>query len=427
MKKLILSMLMIASCFGVANAQLMVDENGKVGIGIETTDTLKSQLSINGQSSYSTAYILSEKDYGLRVIRRNVSSGSSIYAMQGINYVTDGKLNYGVVGVTNGYAGSGTTIGVFGRAGAAYSGYNFGLLGRLDCSYNGAAILATTSDASRYETIDVQGKYAGYFCGDTRVTGTMTAGAFVTSSDYRLKENVRSLSKSDGCLNKLMDMNVVEFNNKQRQFTTSNITHQFSESPESLADNEVMEVNALLEKDANDSVSHWYDEESPILKNKHYGLVAQELKEIYPDLVVESQDGYLAINYLEIIPLLIRSVQELKAELDATKGDDALVQKAQARNTDVTNIDAVVTTLYQNTPNPFTESTLIQCDVAEAVVNADLYIYDMNGKQIDTYPITERGATSVTIEGHSLEAGMYLYALIADGQVIDTKRMILTK
>lgn len=418
---------MIASCFGVANAQLMVDENGKVGIGIETTDTLKSQFSINGQSSYSTAYILSEKDYGLRVIRRNVSSGSSIYAMQGINYVTDGKLNYGVVGVTNGYAGSGTTIGVFGRAGAAYSGYNFGLLGRLDCSYNGAAILATTSDASRYETIDVQGKYAGYFCGDTRVTGTMTAGAFVTSSDYRLKENVRSLSKSDGCLNKLMDMNVVEFNNKQRQFTTSNITHQFSESPESLADNEVMEVNALLEKDANDSVSHWYDEESPILKNKHYGLVAQELKEIYPDLVVESQDGYLAINYLEIIPLLIRSVQELKAELDATKGDDAPVQKAQARNTDVTNIDAVVTTLYQNTPNPFTESTLIQCDVAEAVVDADLYIYDMNGKQIDTYPITERGATSVTIEGHSLEAGMYLYALIADGQVIDTKRMILTK
>ena len=427
MKKLIITMLMIASCFGVANAQLMVDENGKVGIGIETTDTLKSQFSINGQSSYSTAYILSEKDYGLRVIRRNVSSGSSIYAMQGINYVTDGKLNYGVVGVTNGYAGSGTTIGVFGRAGAAYSGYNFGLLGRLDCSYNGAAILATTSDASRYETIDVQGKYAGYFCGDTRVTGTMTAGAFVTSSDYRLKENVRSLSKSDGCLNKLMDMNVVEFNNKQRQFTTSNITHQFSESPESLADNEVMEVNALLEKDANDSVSHWYDEESPILKNKHYGLVAQELKEIYPDLVVESQDGYLAINYLEIIPLLIRSVQELKAELDATKGDDAPVQKAQARNTDVTNIDAVVTTLYQNTPNPFTESTLIRCDVAEDVVKADLYIYNMNGEQIAEYTVAERGETSITIDGGSLNAGMYLYALIADGQVIDTKRMILTK
>ena len=433
MKKLIISMLMIASCFGVANAQLMVDRTGKIGLGKEAVDTFYSVVNINGYGrNNATAYIQSENNYGLRVLRSYLSSGGDHCSIQGINYVANGRTNYGVVGVTNGHAGQGTTIGVFGRAGASYTGCNYGLLGRLDCYYNagpvnGAAILATTSDASRYETVDIQGKYAGYFCGDTRVTGTMTAGAFVTSSDYRLKENVRSLSKSDGCLNKLMDMNVVEFNNKQRQFTTSNITRHSSDSHELLAEGEVLEMNALLEKDANDSVSHWYDEESPILKNKHYGLVAQELQEIYPDLVVESQDGFLAINYLEIIPLLIRSVQELKAELDASKSGDAPIQKAQARNTDVTNIDAIVTTLYQNTPNPFTESTLIQCDVAETVVNADLYIYDMNGKQIDTYPITERGATSITIEGRSLEAGMYLYALIADGQVIDTKRMILTK
>ncbi len=428
MKKTFLSMLLAASCFGVANAQLMVDENGKVGIGLEIEDTLRSQLSINAQSSYTTAFIYSEEDYGLRVVRQNRSrSGYPHYSIQGINYVADGQLNYGVVGVANGYAGSGTTIGVFGRAGAASSGYNFGLLGRLDCSYNGAAILATTSDASRYETIDVQGKYAGYFCGDTRVTGTMTAGAFVTSSDYRLKENVRSLSKSDGCLNKLMDMNVVEFNNKQRQFTTSIATRQFSDSPELSAESGVMDANTLLEKDVKDSVSHWYDDESPILKNKHYGLVAQELKEIYPDLVVESQDGYLAINYLEIIPLLIRSVQELKAELDESRSGNAPIQKAQSRTTDATGIDAIVTTLYQNTPNPFTESTLIRCDVAEDVVKADLYIYNMNGEQITEYAVTERGETSITIDGRSLSAGMYLYALIADGQVIDTKRMILTK
>ena len=433
MKKLIISMLMIASCFGAVNAQLMVDRTGKIGLGKEAVDTFYSVVNINGYgSNNATAYIQSENNYGLKVIRSYLSSGGDHCSIQGINYVANGRTNYGVVGVANGHAGQGATIGVFGRAGASYTGYNFGLLGRLESYYNGgpvngAAILATTSDASSYETVDVQGKYAGYFCGDTRVTGTMTAGAFVTSSDYRLKENVRSLSKSDGCLNKLMDMNVVEFNNKQRQFTSSITTRQFSDSPELLAGNEVMDANAVFELDANDTVSHWYDKDSPILKNKHYGLVAQELQEIYPDLVVESQDGYLAINYLEIIPLLIRSVQELKAELDATKSSDAPIMKAQARNTDVTNMDAVVTTLYQNTPNPFTESTLIQCDVAETVVNADLYIYDMNGKQIDTYPITERGATSITIEGRSLEAGMYLYALIADGQVIDTKRMILTK
>ena len=429
MKKTLFTMLMMASCFCTANAQLMVDHNGNVAIGIEGIDSLNTQFAINGLSSIATANIQSEKNYGLRVVRNNLSSTGDHCSIQGINYVANGRTNYGVVGVANGYAGNGSTIGVFGRAGSAYSGYNFGLLGRLDCSYNGAAILATTIDASRYETVDVQGKYAGYFCGDTRVTGTMTAGAFVTSSDYRLKENVRSLSKSDGCLNKLMDMNVVEFNNKQRQFTTSITTRHFSDSSELLAEGEVMEVNALIEKDANDTISHWYDEDSPILNNKHYGLVAQELQEIYPDLVVESQDGYLAINYLEMIPLLIRSVQELKSELDASKHSNAPVQREATRSAEeeATAVDAIVTTLYQNTPNPFTESTLVQCDIAEGVAQADIYIYDMNGKQITTYPIAERGATCITIEGRSLEAGMYLYALIADGQVIDTKRMILTK
>lgn len=31
MKKTILSMLMVAACFSIANAQLVVDNNGKVG------------------------------------------------------------------------------------------------------------------------------------------------------------------------------------------------------------------------------------------------------------------------------------------------------------------------------------------------------------------------------------------------------------
>ena len=52
---------------------------------------------------------------------------------------------------------------------------------------------------------------------------------------------------------------------------------------------------------------------------------------------------------------------------------------------------------------------------------------DMNGKQIQQITLTERGNSSVTISGGELNAGMYLYSLIADGQVIDTKRMILTK
>jgi hypothetical protein len=51
----------------------------------------------------------------------------------------------------------------------------------------------------------------------------------------------------------------------------------------------------------------------------------------------------------------------------------------------------------------------------------------MQGEQIKYIAVNERGSTSVTIEGHTLKAGMYLYTLIADGKEVDTKKMIITK
>jgi hypothetical protein len=51
----------------------------------------------------------------------------------------------------------------------------------------------------------------------------------------------------------------------------------------------------------------------------------------------------------------------------------------------------------------------------------------MQGKQIESYALASRGHGSLTIQGHSLPAGMYMYALVADGKEVGTKRMILTK
>ena len=418
MKKTFLSMLMIASCFGVANAQLMVDENGKVGVGMigENVIPLTSKLTLNGIGRSDSEVYLTSGNSNTLYVNRQAGAGSALST--GINCtstVNTSGSNVGIYSVATGNTSHIGSYGLLARSLSPSAGLAVGVYGLISPSSNikGAAVLGNAVNTTI--AFNVGGHYAGFFYGDTRVTGTMTAGAFVTSSDYRLKKNIRSLSSSDGCLGKIMDLNVVEFDHIQRTFDTNDIELTLQDSAvASICSNEAAKVN-------------WYEDDSPVISNKHYGLIAQELKEIYPDLVVESQDGYLAINYLEIIPLLIRSVQELKTELDATKGSNSSVYKAKTRTTDVTGIDAVVTTLYQNTPNPFTESTLIHCDIAEDVVKADLYIYNMNGEQITEYAVTERGETSITIDGGSLNAGMYLYALIADGQVIDTKRMILTK
>ena len=83
--------------------------------------------------------------------------------------------------------------------------------------------------------------------------------------------------------------------------------------------------------------------------------------------------------------------------------------------------------LYQNAPNPWSSETVIRYRLPDNVSRADIYIYDMQGAQIKSIPATGRGESQVTLTAHDLKAGMYLYALVADGALVDSKQMILTK
>lgn len=89
-------------------------------------------------------------------------------------------------------------------------------------------------------------------------------------------------------------------------------------------------------------------------------------------------------------------------------------------------MDKLESELFQNTPNPFSDNTVIKYVIPQDVQNANLLIYDMNGKQIEQFVLTQKGMGSIVLEGSHLEAGMYLYSLIVDSKVIDVKRMILT-
>jgi len=51
----------------------------------------------------------------------------------------------------------------------------------------------------------------------------------------------------------------------------------------------------------------------------------------------------------------------------------------------------------------------------------------MNGVQIKSKPISNKGIGSIVIDASELRPGMYLYTLIIDDKEIDTKRMILTQ
>ena len=54
---------------------------------------------------------------------------------------------------------------------------------------------------------------------------------------------------------------------------------------------------------------------------KHLGFIAQDLQEVLPEVVSEMQGGKLGVEATGIIPVLVKAIQELKAELDATKAE----------------------------------------------------------------------------------------------------------
>ena len=177
-----------------------------------------------------------------------------------------------------------------------------------------------------------------------------------------------------------------------------------------------------------------------------YGYLAQELKEIFPDLAEQGSDGYYAVNYIGLIPIIVEALKDQRLEIDEKQSQ---IDKQQSQideqreqikqliklmdiksiNEDVFRESGIesIPLLLQNTPNPFNETTEIGYFIPETVRSANIYIYDVNGFQQKSISIIERGKGATTLQASALRAGIYFYTLICDGKPVDTKQMILTK
>jgi hypothetical protein len=66
-----------------------------------------------------------------------------------------------------------------------------------------------------------------------------------------------------------------------------------------------------------------FELKSDQIKKIHYGFIAQEFEEFFPELIESKVDKKIAnlkgINYLEIIPLLVYQIQKMQTEIDNLK------------------------------------------------------------------------------------------------------------
>lgn len=387
MKK-ILSLFIVCFTTAVGFAQIQVNSTGSVAVGDTLSQDVKLFVNTNGSRGTGIySLIESVKSNAVAILGEVTGAMVSQVAVMGR------AANY--------QSNTGRSVGVLGIAGNRKSGYNYGVYGALQGIKNGAGIFGTATTAPNPQ---INGKYAGYFQGDTYVTGILTAGQITTLSDARYKSNIQQINAT--ALAKITALNPVQYT----MLSGEAIAFANTEPTDTTSTMTMITSNEDLSK----------------ANQIHYGLLAQEVKELYPELVYEDSAGVMSINYTELIPLLIQAVQDLSEQVSALSGSSSATRK-QAPKQQESNTESIAATLHQNTPNPFTEVTTISYVIPLEVQQASIYIYNMLGEQLGKYDISVFGDGNVTISANELYAGTFLYSLVVDGKLIDTKQMIITQ
>lgn len=372
-----------------ASAQLTVDVNGYIGIG-DTITSYNSQLSVNGA--------------GLNNATVFVNTGNREYGIYSENIITNIMSNLNRVGVL-GYAkhlnasGVGRCIGVLGSAANCSNGYNYGVFGVLEGLQNGGAIVGTISKTlPLYPSIN--GRYAGYFVGPVLATGIITAPNITVPSSAANVTDVSNLD-SERSYQGIMSLTPVEYKQVYSEELGSEVLDTISS--ESMAELEKM----VSEKKASE--------------RPHFGFIAEDVQKVYPELVHEDSEGGLSVDYIGLIPLLIQTVQQLDAEVKALRGEGGLV-KGMGPETGMGDFGANSSKEVQLSTNGSCE---IEYMLPDAVKSARLYIYSISGKLVDSCNIDVRGNGKLTVDTSKLGKGIYIYTLIADGQPISSRQMIV--
>ena len=364
-------------------AQLRVNSSGNVGIRSNPSNSYSLYVTGSNRSIYSSA------------LKSGATSSDELTSVTGYTYMQGPETAIGVKGQVYGHYESGKSIGVMGETNGNTNGYNFGVAGYLRGSYRGAAIFGTTNNNTTHPFMS--SRYAGYFDGDVRISGSFsTTGAI---SGLSISYASDSQFASPACSAEL------------REHVSSRLTNCHAKS-------------FLIDKTVETDEHELGTLEKQVFSKHHYGLDAEQLEEVFPDLVYENEDGSKSINYVEMVPILVQAINELKEEITELRGGDVKPQ-TRALEGEGNSDDVALLSLGENKPNPFSGTTTIPVSIPESVQTAFIYVYDLTGKKVQQTDITARGKLNVQLDASALTDGMYLYSLIADGKVVQTRRMIM--
>jgi len=276
---------------------------------------------------------------------------------------------------------------------------------RRDLDDGSGEVVVWTSDGNMEVrgAMEVDGNF--YVDEDAEVRGDLDVNGTFINSDKRFKKQIKRI---DSPLTRLHRVNGVSYAFKNQEFAARNFT-----------------------------------------KRRTLGLIAQEVEKVFPMLVKEDEEGYKAVNYDGLIPVLIEATKEQQQLIDLQK--ETLTTQSQQladQQQQINELKGVVDKLLaartapqktnnytlpllqkarlgQNQPNPFNETTLIDYYLPENVQTASIQVTSLSGQVLGAVQILEKGQGQVNIQAQTYPTGTYNYSLIVDGRVVETKKMVL--
>lgn len=383
----------------ICQAQLTVDNLGRAQV-----------KSINAfQDSYTTNPV----PYGISSRIEGLSELTSCAVSGQISGITTGLTLRNIIGV-KGYA-------------EGSNGMCYGVVGSIP-SYNLSPMIPLTYGAAIYGTnynslLSLDDVYAGYFDGHVKISGNLQVTGYlnglVLSNPFPSRQGRDSNSFSERITENLSQL-----------LSSLKVGTFYLETPKT--DAPILDAKTL-EPASPELIEEYNLRQQRIDRGNsgrlHYGITADQLEETFPDLVYENEDGTKSINYVEMVPILVQVINEMGAKIEALENGETNAKRAIPSATDINSADENVTllSLGQNKPNPFGETTSIAVSIPADVQTAFLYVYNLNGSKVAQVDIPARGKTSITLSAATLSEGMFLYSLVADGKIVQTRRMIVEK
>lgn len=153
---------------------------------------------------------------------------------------------------------------------------------------------------------------------------------------------------------------------------------------------------------------------------RQYGFLAQDVEKVMPDVVTTDENGFKMVNYIAIIPVLVKAVQELQSTVSK---QSVLIKELIGKQSSGTGKIEKANKILSCSANDSGERLSIATQLDDGVTNARLVISSISGEPERTIPVSAQ-SPNVDENISSLQKGIHIVGLYVDNGLSDSKNWV---